>query len=169
MSLPAPEFSSRAVTAADLPEIEALHDRVFGPGALSRTAYRLREGRPPSTRYCRVLHAGPVLVSSIRFTAITIGGEGRALMLGPLAVAPEFANQGYGRRLVGEGLEVARSAGERAVLLVGDQPYYARFGFAGVPYGHITMPGPVDPARLLLAELVSGASATYRGRVAAAA
>ena len=160
---------SRAATTADLAAIEVLHDLVFGPGALTRSAYRVREGQPRVTPFCRVLHRNCALVSAIRFTAIRIGGEGQALMLGPLAVAPDFANQGHGRRLIAESLDAARSAGIAAILLVGDPPYYARFGFQRVPPGRIQMPGPVDPARLLIAELTEGAASRYQGRLTGAA
>jgi predicted N-acetyltransferase YhbS len=165
-------FPSRSMGRADLADVEALHDTVFGPGALSRTAYRVREGQPPFTPYCRVLHVGGVLAAAIRFTVIRVGDEGGdeggVLMLGPLAVAAAFANQGHGRRLIGEGLASAKAAGVAAVLLVGDPPYYARFGFQRVPPGQITLPGPVDASRLLLAELVPGAGARLRGMVAGA-
>jgi predicted N-acetyltransferase YhbS len=158
-------FPSRAVRAEDLPDIEALHDAVFGPGALTRTAYRVREGQPRFTPHCRVLFQGSALVAAIRFTAIDIGGVSGALMLGPLGVTGAYANQGHGRRLLVEGLASARGAGIAAVLLVGDPPYYARFGFNRIAPGRIEMPGPVDPARLLLADLVPEAAANFKGRV----
>ncbi len=162
-------FPSRAVTAPDLEHIEALHDTVFGPGALTRAAYRVREAQPRFTPYCRVLFDGDVLVAAIRFTAIRIGGAAGALMLGPLGVVGSHANKGHGRRLVVEGLASARAAGLSGVLLVGDAPYYARFGFARVPPGRIEMPGPFDPARLLLAELTPGSASHFNGRVTGAA
>jgi predicted N-acetyltransferase YhbS len=108
------------------------------------------------------------LVATVRFTAVLIGGKAGALLLGPLAVDPDFANQGYGRGLVGEALEAARAAGIRLVVLVGDEPYYARLGFRRVPRGRITLPGPVDPDRLLAVELAEGSLADYSGLVAAA-
>jgi predicted N-acetyltransferase YhbS len=100
-------------------------------------------------------------------TAIRIGGRRDALLLGPLVVAPEIAGKGFGRALVSEALEAARAGGVRAVILVGDEPYYGRFGFTPVPPGTITLPGPVDPNRILALELVPGALADYRGAVAA--
>lgn len=162
-------FPSRTVTAADLEAVETLHDAVFGPGALTRTAYRVREAQPRSTPHCRVLFDGKVLVAAIRFTAIRIGGVDGALMLGPLGVAAAYANQGHGRRLIVEGLASARAGGLAAALLVGDPPYYARFGFSRVPPGRIEMPGPVDAARLLLAELTPGSGVHFKGRVTGAA
>ena len=95
----------------------------------------------------------------MRFTPILIGGKGGALLLGPLAVDPAFANQGHGRGLVGDALEAARAAGIALVVLVGDEPYYARLGFRPVPRGQIILPGPVDPDRLLAAELAPDALA----------
>jgi len=161
-------FPSRAAMADDLPAMEILHDAAFGPGALTRSAYRVREGQPPSTPFCRVLLKEGTLVAAIRFTAVTIGDRGDALMLGPLAVAPAFANQGHGRRLIAEGLAAAGASGIAIVILVGDPPYYARFGFKRVLPGRILMPGPVDPHRLLAAELLTDAAALYAGRVAGA-
>ena len=162
-------FPSRALGACDLDAVEMLHDAVFGPGALTRTAYRVREAQPRLTPHCRVLFDGGTLVAAIRFTAIRIGGAEGALMLGPLGVAQAYANQGHGRRLIVEGLASARAAGVAGVLLVGDLTYYARFGFAQLPPGRIEMPGPVDLARLLLAELTPGAAVHFKGRVSGAA
>jgi predicted N-acetyltransferase YhbS len=89
------------------------------------------------------------------------------LLLGPLVVAPEFAGQGFGRQLIAEALERAKADGVRLVVLVGDEPYYGRFGFHPVPPGQITLPGPVDPRRLLAAELEPGMLAGYRGAIVA--
>ena len=107
------------------------------------------------------------MVAAVRFTEITVGGAGAALLLGPLVVAPEFAGQGFGRQLIAEALERAKADGVRLVVLVGDEPYYGRFGFHPVPPGQITLPGPVDPRRLLAAELEPGTLAGYRGAIVA--
>ena len=155
----------RAASPADLPQMIALHDRVFGPGALTRTAYRVREGAPQLSAFCMIAARGDEIIASVRFTEITIGGTSGALLLGPLAVAPEYAGQGYGRKLVADGLAAAKERGLHLVVLVGDEPYYARLGFHIVPQGQITMPGPVDPRRLLAAELSDGALARYRGQI----
>ena len=159
---------SRPVVAADLPAIEALHDLAFGPGALTRAAYRVREGQPTFTPFCRVLYQGDTLIAAIRYTAVHIGGSNSALMLGPLAVAPAFANLGHGRRLLAESIDSARAASIALIILIGDPPYYARFGFVQVPFRQIQMPGPIDPARLLALELAPGALATFKGSVAGA-
>jgi predicted N-acetyltransferase YhbS len=157
----------RPALTKDSAEIAALHVHAFGPGRFARTAYRLREGTAEFSPFCRVCRIDGQLVAAVRFTPILIGGRGGALLLGPLAVDPAFANQGYGRGLVGEALEAAHGAGISLVLLVGDEPYYARLGFRRVPRGQITLPGPVDPARLLVVELVPGALAGYSGLVGA--
>jgi predicted N-acetyltransferase YhbS len=159
----------RPASEADLPEILALHARVFGPGRFVRTAYRVREGTPPLSPFCRIARMGGKLIAAVRFTPITIGGKGQALLLGPLAVDPDFAGLGYGRQLVGIGIEAARKAGIVIVILVGDEPYYARFGFKRLPPDQVILPGPVDPERVLAAALQPGAAGEYRGRVAAAA
>ena len=132
-------------------------------------AHRLpvREGTAEFSPFCRVCRIDGQLAAAVRFTPILIGGRGGALLLGPLAVDPAFANQGHGRGLVGHALEAARSAGIALVVLVGDEPYYARLGFRSVPRGQIALPGPVDPDRLLAAELVPGALAGYSGLVSA--
>lgn len=158
---------NRAVTLADCPAIAALHARVIGPGRFARTAYRIREGLPDVTPYCLLALLDGTLVASIRFTAVTIGGRGRALMLGPLVVETEHAGKGYGKQLVADGLDQARRAGIELVVLVGNQDYYGRFGFVPVPPGQMSMPGPVDPRRILAAELAAGVLAGYRGPIVA--
>jgi predicted N-acetyltransferase YhbS len=158
--------TTHAVTPADYQALSDLHDRVFGPGALTRTAYRVREGLPRHTRYCRVARASDgAVMAFLRFAAIRIGGVGGALLLGPLAVGASYANQGHARRLIAEGLAAAAADGLQLVVLVGDAPYYGRLGFKPIGYGQITLPGPVDPSRLLAFELVDGALARYRGSV----
>jgi predicted N-acetyltransferase YhbS len=159
----------REVRPEDGPHISALHAAAFGPGRFARTAYRVREGTGLSSRYCRVCLIGGRIIAAVRFTPIRIGGTDGALLLGPLAVDPEFANRGHGRGLVRDGMEAARADGLGLVLLVGDEPYYARLGFVRVPAGHIALPGPVNPQRLLAVELRPGALADYRGMVTAAA
>ena len=162
-----PTITNRPLTPADLPLVSHLHAKVFGPGRFARTAYRIREGTPAISSYCRAAVLGKRIIAAVRFTEIGVGATAGALLLGPLAVDPEFAGQGYGRALIAEALDDAKKAGVRLVVLVGDEPYYGRFGFRPVPPGQITLPGPVDPRRLLAAELSDGALASYRGGVAA--
>jgi predicted N-acetyltransferase YhbS len=96
------------------------------------------------------------LVGSVRQLPVCIG-DTPALMLGPLTVEPPFRSHGIGRALIERALNEARAKAFRLVVLVGDEPYYMRVGFKRIPKGRATMPGPVDPARLLVAELVEGA------------
>lgn len=159
--------ATRPAVPEDLPAIVALQSRAFSPGRFARTAYRVREAAPDLSPYCRVALVGDRLIAAVRMTPITIGGRPRALLLGPLAVDPELAGRGYARRLVAEALDAARAAGEALVLLVGDMAYYERLGFALVPPGQVRLPGPVDPLRLLAAELEAGALEEFRGMVAA--
>jgi len=161
----------RAAEASDVPDIAALHARVFGPGRYARSAYRVREGRRdgnPLSDFCHVATRGNRLIATITLSEVTIGGEPGALMLGPICVDPEFAGQGYGRQLIAEGLQDARSAGVALVILVGDEPYYGKLGFKCVPPGQITLPGPVNPMRLLAYPLKDGAIEAARGLITAA-
>jgi predicted N-acetyltransferase YhbS len=157
----------RPVVPADLAQVADLNARVFGPGRFTRTAYRVREGAPAISPYCRAALMGTRMIAAVRFTEVSIGASEGALLLGPLAVDPEFAGKGHGRQLVGEALEKARADGIRLVVLVGDEPYYARFGFRPIPPGQILLPGPVDPKRLLAAELVPGTLQSYHGLIVA--
>lgn len=164
------EITTRRAATEDIPAISALHARAMGPGRFARTAYRVREASGETfSPFCRVCLTDGQLVAAVRFTRIAVGGKDGALLLGPLAVDPDFANRGHGRGLVAEALEEARKAGVALVLLVGDEPYYGRLGFKRVPRDQIALPGPVDPNRLLALELVPGALAGYVGLVTAAA
>ncbi len=163
------DLAIRPAHARDLDAIASLHERAFGPGRFALTAYRIREGTPPISPFCRVAHVGDKMLGAVRFTAITVGGQSGALLLGPLAVEPGFVNKGVGRELIASGLSGARDAGLRVVLLVGDRSYYGRFGFNRLPPGQVRFPGPVDPARLLAAELTPESAAGFTGDVRAAA
>lgn len=160
-----PEIIVEPVKDSDLPDVLALNARAFGPGRFARTAYRVREGTAPVSKFCLMARVGGELVASVRFTEVTIGGAGGALLLGPLAVEERYAGLGYGKRLVADGLEKAKAAGIKLVILVGDESYYGRFGFKRVPSGRIRLPGPVDPARVLAAELVPDALEDAAGHV----
>ena len=162
--------SYRALRAEDATTIAALHAHVFGPGRFARTAYRVREqhGGIHVSPFCRAAVLGDRLIASVTLTPIRIGATPACLLLGPLAVHPDFAGQGYGRGLVADAIEAARAAVIRAIILVGDEPYYARFGFKRVTPGQITFPGPVDQGRILALELSEGALASAQGLIAAA-
>ncbi|PXW57823.1 N-acetyltransferase [Methylobacterium sp. B4] len=148
----------------DAPAIERLHARAFGPGRFARTAYRLREGGSPLPDLCLTALVGTYLVGSVRIGSAEAGG-GPLLVLGPLTVDPSFSDRGIGTSLMRANLDAARAAGHGLVILVGDAPYYARFGFRPVPPGRLALPGPVDPARFLWLELFDGASAGRYGPV----
>lgn len=147
---------------------EALLDRAFGIGRRTKTSYRLREGEKavPGLSFGLWLPAADApdgngdaaLVAVISFWRLRIGRAGHeAIMLGPLAVEPVLQGTGLGRKLMNHALEQARRLDHKLVILVGDEPYYAPFGFSRVPDGRLLLPGPVDPARLLFRELVPGA------------
>ena len=146
----------------------ALHARAFGPGRFARTAYRIREGTPAVSRFCLLAKVSGEIVATIRFTEVTVGGKGGVLLLGPLAVEARYRGLGYAKRLVADGLELAKAAGIGVVLLVGDEPYYGKLGFKRIGLARIKMPGPVDPGRMLAAELREGVLAGFEGMVAAA-
>jgi predicted N-acetyltransferase YhbS len=145
-------------------EIEHINEEAFGPGRFARAAYKIREGGPHERALSFVaIHDGNV-IASVRLTRIVVG-TGRALLLGPLAVRPAFKNLGIGRRLVAIALEAAKKAGEAAVVLVGDEPYYGPLGFRRIPRGQVSMPRPVDLDRILAVEIISGAVAQLVGEV----
>lgn len=151
-------------TASDDPDIHRLHERTFGPGRFARTAFRIREQTPHERALSFTARVGNMLVGSVRLTHVRIA-DTPALLLGPLTVEPPFQSVGIGARLMEVALEAARTAGHGLVILVGDAPYYARFGFRPVPVGQVSLPGPVDPNRLLVAELHEGAFTGVGGMV----
>jgi predicted N-acetyltransferase YhbS len=146
----------RAETAADAAAIDRLHERTFGPGRFAKTAYRLREQVAHRLDVSFTARIGTLLVGSVRLSPVRIG-DVKALLLGPLTVEPTFRERGVGQALLERALTEAKAKGHRLVILVGDEPYYGKCGFKAVPPGRAIMPGPVDPARLLIAELVHGA------------
>jgi len=151
-----PSLTIRPETAADADAIERLHERTFGPGRYAKTAYRLREGGPHVLALSFTARIGTLLVGSVRLTPVRIG-ETPALLLGPLTVEPPFRDRGIGYALIEHALAEAKAKGHRLAVLVGDEPYYGKSGFKRIPKGRAAMPGPVDPARLLVCELVDGA------------
>ena len=140
----------------DAAAIERLHERTFGPGRYARTAYRIREKMGHRLDLSYTARIGTLLVGSVRLTPVRIG-ETPALLLGPLTIEPPFRDRGIGKAMMERALKDAKAQGYKLVVLVGDEPYYARVGFKRVPKGAITMMGPVDPARMLAAELTEGA------------
>jgi len=151
-------------TADDALPIERLHERTFGPGRYARTAYRIREQVGHRLDLSFTARIGTLLVGSVRLTPIRIG-EVPALLLGPLTIEPPFRERGIGQALMERALAAARAQGHRLVVLVGDEPYYRKVGFKRIPKGRVTLAGPVDPVRLLVAELVEGAFTDVAGTV----
>jgi predicted N-acetyltransferase YhbS len=151
-------------TEDDALAIERLHERTFGPGRFARTAFRIREGIGHDLALSFTARVGTLLVGSIRLSPVRIGGT-KALLLGPLTLEPPFRDRGIGLALLQRALANARERGHTLIILVGDEPYYARVGFKRVPRGRVQMPGPVDPARLLVAELTDGAFESVKGAV----
>ena len=129
-------------------QINQLALNAFGPGMYARTAFRLREGAEPVPEYSFRALCNDKLVGSVQLTRIAIG-EKPALLLGPLVVTPDLKNKGIGAALMMQSVNAAKDAGEALIILVGDLPYYEKFGFARVPEGQITLPGPVDPWRVI--------------------
>lgn len=151
-------------TPNDAQAIERLHERTFGPGRFVLSAYRLREHVSHILDLSFTARIGTLLVGSVRQLPICIG-DTPALLLGPLTVEPPFRGRGIAKALLERSLDEARKQGHRLIVLVGDEPYYGRAGFKKIPKGTATMPGPVDPARLLVCELTAGAFDGVTGAV----
>jgi predicted N-acetyltransferase YhbS len=147
----------RHETINDIEAREALLDAAFGADRARKTSERLREGRMPAEGLSLVAEKRGVLVATVRHWHISAGAERRGLLLGPLAVDSTWRNRGIGARLIRHAVAAARRLGYRAVLLVGDAPYYGRFGFSAEKTGALYLPGPFDPRRLLALELTAGA------------
>lgn len=149
----------------DAPLVDALIDRAFGPGRYAKAAERLREGNRPLMNLCFVARADEAIVGCVRMWPIRIG-ETPAILLGPLAVNDVWRSLGLGAALVRRACEAAADAGHSVVLLVGDEPYYGPLGFSPAPRT-VVLPGPVDPARVLLCALKP--TAAVAGPVSASA
>jgi predicted N-acetyltransferase YhbS len=151
-------------TDADALPIERLHERTFGPGRYARTSYRIRERLTHRLDLSFTARIGTLLVGSVRQTPIRIG-DTPALLLGPMTIEPPFRGRGIGKALMERALAEAKAKDQRLVVLVGDEPYYGKLGFKRVPKGRATMPGPVDPTRLLFCELAEGAFDNVAGAI----
>lgn len=157
-------FTLRHERPEDGPAIDALLDKSFGPGRFAKTAYRLREGVACIEALSFVAEEDGEIRGTIRYWPVKIGGA-LSLMLGPVAVLPEHRGRGMAVELMKRTLALAAEAGHRTVILVGDEPYYARVGFAKIARGTMTMPGPVDYARLLGRDLAPGGLAALSGPI----
>ncbi len=152
----------RSENVHDVGAREGLLDASFGPNRFAKSSERLREGRRPARGLAfSAIRAGR-LVGTLRLWDIEAGGR-PALLLGPLAVDPAIRRQGLGSVMMQAALGRAEALGHGAVLLVGDAPYYARFGFDGAPARDLAMPGPFERARFLGLELRPGALTGAQG------
>jgi predicted N-acetyltransferase YhbS len=158
----------RHETYSDAPAREALLDRAFGKQRRRKTSERLREGRLPSDglAFSAVTEKGK-LIATVRLWDIVAGSAGPALLLGPLAVDARYRGQGLGAKLMERAVNEAKVKGFSAVLLVGDAPYYTRFGFTASAVADLHLPGPVEKPRFLGLELAPGALDGAEGLVMA--
>lgn len=149
---------------ADVAAREALLDAAFGPERAKKSSEILRAGRLPAQGLSLVAREGGAVVGTVRLWHVDAGGV-PALMLGPLAVAASHRSLGVGAMLMREALRRAAERGHKAILLVGDEPYYRRFGFEAGLTRALDWPGEVDRARLLAFEIETGALVAARGIV----
>jgi predicted N-acetyltransferase YhbS len=147
----------------DIAAREVLLDDAFGAGRTAKTAERLREGRLPADGLSFVATEQGRMIGTVRLWHVTPGRGQPALLLGPVAVSATHRGHGIGAALMHRALRDARRLGHGAVLLVGDAPYYGRFGFSTEKTGALWLPGPYDRDRLLGHELVPGALDGVRG------
>lgn len=167
------EIEILPATADDLDAMSRLHARAFGPGRFARTAYRIREAHPglPLSPHCRIARdAQGGLAGAVTMTPITLDTAPGHWLLGPLAIRPDLAGRSIGRALVRAALASLTQTGspEATVILVGDLKYYGPLGFSPLPPGTVRLPGPADPARLLVWLGPDGDRAPPRGLVRAA-
>ncbi len=146
----------------ETPEMDAhiigMTDRAFGPGRYVKTAERLREGATPYRDLSFVAQKNGRLAGSVRLWPVVVRAEDTSetiAFLGPIVVEPEFRSVGLGRQLILRALNAAAAAGLRAVALVGDAAYFESLGFQRAD---LTLPGPVDPRRVLIHYLQPGVS-----------
>ncbi len=154
-------------TINDIDAREALLDRAFGESRFAKTCERLRKDRLPAKDMALVIKDETRLVGTLRFWNITAGPRRPSLLLGPIAIDADYQGQGLGNHLINHALSVAANAGHHSILLVGDAPYYARFGFKQALTDDLWLPGPVDRARFLGLELTEGALRGAMGMVSA--
>ena len=166
---PGTAWQVRLESPADAAQVAALNAESFGPGRFAKSAYRLREGVAPVAALSfvavePVAGGGEILRGSVRFWPIRVGGH-EELLLGPLAVQGDQRGRGIGIALMQAGIEAARQGPWRGILLVGDEPYYAKVGFSRLPMGRVKFPGPVDERRVLGLSLKGGEMLTLSGQI----
>jgi predicted N-acetyltransferase YhbS len=152
----------------DAPIVEALIDRAFGPGRFAKTAERLREGRVPDLALSFVAWSHGQAVGCVRQWLIQIG-DAPALLLGPIAVEEDRRREGLAGSLILRACDVAREAGHDTILLVGDQALFGPFGFSAAAARRVSLPGPVDPRRVMALRLGASPAAELCGPVRAIA
>ena len=151
---------------SDIAAREALLDQSFGSARFAKTCERLRQGRLPAEGMSFVAIDHGCLAGTVRLWHVTAGPGRPALLLGPLAVRPDCRGRGIGAALMARAIAEARRRGHREILLVGDEPYYARFGFCAAATGALFLPGPFERHRLLGLSLASPALMGERGEAA---
>jgi predicted N-acetyltransferase YhbS len=164
LTLAATPFAIRAERGSDAAAREALLDLCFGASRHARTCQRLRDGRLPAEGLAFAVRHQGRLVGTIRLWHVRAGGQA-ALMLGPLAVDPSCRAFGIGAALMDHALAAAKASGHGTVILLGDAPYYSRFGFSAQKTGELSLPGPFERDRLLGLELREGALDGARGLI----
>lgn len=159
-------FEIRLQTPSESQAVDDLTMAVFGPGMFARAAFALREGIAAEPELSFVACKGTKIIGSVRLTKIKWGKD-TVLMLGPLGVLSDYKSLGAGKALMYKAVEAARERvveGEpNTIILVGDHAYYKPFGFEHIPPAKIALPRPADPQRVLVCDLVEGASANYSG------
>ena len=153
----------------DLTSVAKLEAQIYGPGRFARTAYRLRENREHRSDLCMTAWRNDQLAGAVRFTYINVAGDCPGALLGPLTVSQHHTGHNLGFRLINAAIEAAKKLDLKALILIGDAPYYAKAGFKPVPYGRLTLPGPVDLSRLLIFELEDGIADKCTGEIKASA
>lgn len=160
-------ISIRHERACDIDARDVLLDEAFGDTRYRKSSERLREDRLPAEGLAFIAADGRRVVGTARLWNVGCGNGTQALLLGPVAVPEDCRGRGIGGDLVRRSLSEARRLGYAAVILVGDEPYYNRFGFSGEKTGALWMPGPFERHRLLALELQPGALDGARGMIAA--
>lgn len=152
-------------TPAHEAAVEKMVAEAFGPDRFAKTVYRLRDGVAPIPSLSLIMLDREEVVGTLRFWPVSIGGTTPALLLGPLVAAADRQGQGVGSKLMEAGLARAEAEGHRIVVLVGDEPYYARFGFTRSLARRLKLPGWVDKKRFLARELAAGAMRGVSGMI----
>lgn len=155
----------RAERGTDVAAREALLDVCFGPNRFARTCQRLRAGRLPAHGLAFSATLAGKLVGTVRLWHVNAGGRS-SLVLGPLAVDPTIQSLGIGGALMRHAIARASALGHGSIVLLGDAPYYARFGFSAAKAAELSLPGPFERERLLGLELKAGALDGVWGMIA---